>query len=501
MEVNNNAKRLAKNTIYMYIRMFFLMLLSLYMSRILLHSLGVKDFGVYNLVGSFVAMFSGIKTLFATSTQRFLNYEMGRGNIDLLNVIFNTSVYVNAIISFLFFAVLEIAGLWYFNGRINVDPDKITDAYVVFHLSILTTIVSIMTIPYDAVILAREKMNFFAVISVVEGIFKLIAAMALTLSPDGRLVLYAVFLLIVSILIRIIEYVYCSQNFPECKIRLVGNKSIFKQMFTFSGWQLMGNTAFAISQHGVNVVFNFFGGTIVNAARGLSLQILDVTNRFLGSITIVSNPYCVKKYAEGDSEQMFRAMFFLSKILFLIQLILALPIALFIEEILSLWLMEVPPYTSGFVRLILLYSVFRSLHGPIDIVFKAVGEIKIYQIIESVLLIMPIVLGFLYLNFNVNYYVVFVLIILFEILNLVAILLLSSKICKLDIKEYLKNVVVPCLVCLFIGVSTCGISFFYYRLLVRGISVILSFVLMYRYMCISGFSHTDLKIIENMYRI
>lgn len=498
MATVSNSKRLAKNTIYMYIRMIFLMVLSLYMSRVLLSNLGVKDFGIYNVVGSFVAIFGGLKILFATATQRFLNYEMGRGNNIKLNSIFNTSIIVNAIIAVVFVLILEGAGLWFFNGRINVDPDRVKDAYIVFQLSILTAIISIMTIPYDAVILAHERMNFYAIISVIEGILKLFAALALVLFLSDRLVLYSIFLLIVSLLIRIIESIYCSRYFEECKLNLVLDRPIFKEMMSFSWWQLMGNTAYAISQHGINVVFNIFGGPIVNAARGLSLQVFEATNRFLTSITIVANPYSVKKYAEGDSQQMYKAMFFLSKLLFIIQLLMALPLTLFTEEILLLWLGKVPQYTPGFVRLILLYSVFRSLHGPIDIVFKAVGNIRLYQVVESILLVMPVVLGYLYLFIQTNYYMVFVLIVIFEIINLMAILVLASRICKMRIWSYFTQVAIPCLICLMIMFSFSSIVYYYNNLPIKLLVLLLSFIVVSLYMYYGGFSRSEISIIKSI---
>lgn len=484
----------------MYIRMIFLMVLSLYMSRVLLSNLGVKDFGIYNVVGSFVAIFGGIKILFATATQRFLNYEMGRGNNNRLNCIFNTSIIVNAIIAVVFVLILEGAGVWFFNGRINVDPDRVKDAYIVFQLSILTAIISIMTIPYDAVILAHERMNFFAIISVVEGILKLVAALALVLFLSNRLVLYSVFLLFVSLLIRIIESLYCSRFFEECKLNLFIDRSIFKEMMSFSGWQLMGNTAYAISQHGINVVFNIFGGPVVNAARGLSLQVFEATNRFLTSITIVANPYSVKKYAEGDSSQMFRAMFFLSKLLFIIQLLMVIPLFIFTEEVLSLWLGDVPDYTIGFVRLILLYSIFRSLHGPIDIVFKAVGDIKAFQIVESVLLVLPVIVGYCYLKIYVNFYIVFSFIVVFELINLVAIITLSSKICDLNVTEYLKRVIAPCLICLALVVVLFSILFYSNCLFARFLILILSYSTILAYMYWRGFTQNEINIVKSIIR-
>ena len=498
MTTLTDSKRLAKNTALMYVRMVFLMLLSFYMSRVLLNNLGIEDYGIYNVVGSFVAIFSGIKILFATSTQRFLNFEMGRGNCKLLNTIFSTSVIVNVIISIFFLILLEVAGLWYFDGKINVAPDKLNDAHIVFHMSVLTAIVSIMTVPYDGVILAHEKMDFYAAITVLEGILKLFIALSLMLFFNNKLILYSIFLFGVSIIIRFIEYFYCKINFEECSFKLIWDKRIFKEMLSFSGWQLLGNTAYAISQHGVNIVFNFFGGPIVNAARGLSLQIFDATNRFLSSITVVANPYSVKKYAEGNSEQMYKIMYFLSKLLFLVQLFMVIPLMIFTDEALKLWLGEVPPYTIGFVRLILLYSLIRSLHGPVDIIFKAVGQLRTYQIADSVLLIMPILFSFLYLLFNVNYYIAYLFIVAFEIIDLIAILVISVKKCGLNLFNYLINVILPCATCTAISIISFSLLFCNTSLFTKLFVVVISFIMVSTYMYFKGFSTNEIQTIKSI---
>ncbi len=443
----NTTKRLAKNTGYMYFRMLLLMLISFYTSRVVLKQLGVEDYGIYNLVGSIVALFSSIRGLFSSSTQRFLNYEMGRGNEGKLMVVFNTSIYVNLSLAIFFFVAAEILGLWYLDFKAVIPIESIIPAHWVLQFSILTAIVTIMTTPFDAVIIAHEEMKFYAYLSIFESILKLFAVYMLSISPLNKLIFYSFLLFIVSVLIASINVFYCRKEFLEVKFRHVWDKDYFKRMAEFAGWNFFGNSAFTFTQNGLNMVLNFFGGPVLNAARGVANQVSSALQHFVSNIVIVIKPYCVKCYGEGERGRLMSTLFLSAKAIFAIQLCVALPFLFFTEEILRFWLGIIPDYSIIFLQLILINAIIRSLAYVIDVLFQAVGNLKYYQICEGIVLALPIPFSYLGLKYGASYSFVFICVIIFEIINQIACCIIAHKIAGLIIKEYLSKVIFPCAVC------------------------------------------------------
>lgn len=476
----------------MYIRMFVLLLISLYSSRLLLNELGVDDYGIFNLVGSVIAMVSMIKGMFSSSTQRFLNYEMGKGNFEKLQTIFNMSIYINIIISVIFVFFVESIGMWFIEYKINIDPSRLYAAKWVFHLSVISTVITIMTTPFDAVIIANEKMNIYALISIFDGILRLIIIFMIPFFGIDKLIIYAVLLLLVSIIIRLINTIYCHRNFRETHYKRVWNKDVFKEMFSFAGWQLFGTTAYTLTNNGLNMLLNIFGGPAVNAARGVAYQVNGAINQFLSNVTIVTNPYSIKSYAEGKKEQMFNMMFFSSKILFIIELCLIIPIIFITYSILKIWLGIVPEYAVGFVKIILIWSLLRSIHTPIDTIFKAVGKIKVYQITEGILLSMPLLFSYIALKQGNSLYIVFYMMLLFEIINFIVILLFAKKIADLNLFSYFEKVILPCIICLSVGVLFyLFISFFINSPIYKfGISILADIFCLF-FMFIFGFNKQE----------
>ena len=284
-ENRRHGKTLAENTAVMYIRMAVLTVVYFYTSRVLLRELGVDDFGIYSLVGSVVAMFESIKVLFTASTQRFLSYEMGRGNPQRLSAVFNTSLYINLFIALIFIILAEIAGIWFLEYKANISQDRMFAAECVFQLSLLSTVLSILTTPYDASVIAHEKMNFYALISVIDGILKLLAVLILPIIPFDRLIFYGIAVVAVTLSLRITTIIYCNKHFPESKLKKVYDSSLLKQMIAFAGWRFVGNASFTITQNGLNMLLNVFGGTVVNAARGISYQVKGAVSMFLNNVS------------------------------------------------------------------------------------------------------------------------------------------------------------------------------------------------------------------------
>lgn len=440
-----NRSRLVKNSVFMYIRMFILLLISLYTSRILLKELGINDYGIYNLVGSVIAMFSSLRSLFASSTQRFMSVEIGKGNREKLNQIFCISIYINILLSLVFVTLVEILGIWFFTYKINVSPDRLFAAQCVFQLSLASAVVSIMTTPYDASIIANERMDFYAFASIVEGLLKLLIVFLLGCFRAGdKLILYGILLLCVQVLVRLINSTYCKRNFSECKLRLCWNREVCYEMTSFAGWQFFGNTAFAFTHNGMNIILNIFGGPVVNAARGIAMQVNRAIGQFLSNITIAVTPHCMVLYAKDQKQEVYSLLFFTSKVLFTIQCCISVPLLFLTDEILSLWLTTMPEYTTIFLRIVLIWSIVRSLHSPLDILFKAAGKIRDYQITEGLLLLLPVLLSYLALSKGMPIWSVFAITTVMEVVNLFAVTLLAAKVIDFPLYEYYSSILPTC---------------------------------------------------------
>ena len=443
--MDSSKNRIAKNVVFMYIRMFVLMLISLYTSRIILRELGVDDYGIYNLVGSIIAVFSSLRVLFTSAIQRFMNTEMGRGNYESLTKVFNMGVFVNVLLSVVFVLAVEILGIWFFENKINIPSERLFAAQCVFQLSLVSTVIGIMTTPYDAVIIANERMDFYAFSSIFDGILRLLIVFLLAYLPFDHLIAYALLLLAVQLLMRMIIAMYCRRNFTECYYKWCWDKQLFREMTSFAGWQFFGNTAFALTHNGLNMVLNIFGGAVVNAARGLATQVNTALGQFLSNIMIAVNPYCMKTYAQGNKEGAYMMLYFMTKILFAVQCLIVIPFFFLTEEVLELWLTEVPDYTVLFLRLILIWSLVRSVHSPIDTLFKASGEMKYYQLFEGITLSLPVIVSYIILSQGYPVYSVFVVTSIFEAINMMVILVVARARVGFSLKKYTHNAMLPCI--------------------------------------------------------
>ena len=436
-----NNKRIAKNTAMLYIRTFVILAITLYTSRLLLANLGVTDFGLYNLVAGVVGLFSSLKGVFASSVQRFLNYEKGLGNADGVHRVFCISVIVHILIAIVFALIVEAFGIWFINHKLNIPEGSVDTALFVFHCSITTACITILSTPYDAAIIANEKMNAFAWISILDAVLKLIVIFLITVLPFENIRSYAVLLVCITLLIRGINVLYC-RRFPECCFVFLWDKSLFKNLTSFAGWNFFGNTAYALVNEGLNMMLNIYGGVVANAARGIAYQVRAAVGQLSGNLLVASQPYIIQQAAGGNREETFRNINEVSRILFFIMAITVLPLIVYCEQILELWLTTPPPYAVTFTRLILFYSVIRTLHGPIDLLFKAVGKIRKYQIVDScsLLLSLPVSYGLLKMGYPV--YMVFVAMSGVEIVTLFSIVGMAYFEVGFTICSYLKEVIV-----------------------------------------------------------
>ena len=402
MKENNNSRRIAKNSMMLYIRMIFTMAVTLYTSRVVLNVLGVSEYGIYNVIGGVVMMFSSINTTMATAVQRFMNFEMGRKNFKGLNDIFNTSVIIHFFIAAIVFVLLETLGVWFLNAKMNIDPSRMEAANWVLQFSILAFIVTILSVPYDAVIIANEHMQAFAVISIIEVALKLFIAFSVAWFDFDKLKLYAVLTFGVSLVLRIIYGSYSKRHFAEAKFKWEWHKDLFKEMLSFAGWNLIGVSSTLIRTQGINIVLNLFFGTLVNAAMGIANQVKTAVDQFTNNFLMALNPQITKSYASEDHEYLFKLVFNGSKYAFYLVFFLTLPILMETEYILKLWLKTVPDYTVIFVRLVLITSIIEALSKTLIQTMFATGNIRRYQIIVGsvTILNLPLAILFLYLGFQ-----------------------------------------------------------------------------------------------------
>ncbi|RLJ97681.1 lipopolysaccharide biosynthesis protein [Tenacibaculum discolor] len=449
---------IAINTLFLYFRLVFLMFISFYTSRILLELLGVEDYGVYNVVGSLVAIFSSVKGLMTSSTQRFLNYEMGKGRSENINVVFSMSIMIHIALSVLFFIIVEAFGVWYIENKLVIAPERLSAAFYVFHFSLLSVIVSIMSIPYDALIVANEKMKVYAYISILDGILKLLLILVLLYSTVDSLILYSVGVFIITIVIRGASSLYCKRTFKDIKFRISWESNLFKEMLKFSGWQFFGNTGYAIQNQGINMLLNLFYGPALNTVRGLSQKVSGALQMFTQNLLIASNPQIVKLYAQGEQERFIHLVLKVMKYSFFLIMMLMIPFLLFTIDLLDLWLKEVPSFLEEFIQLTLIYSMVRVFHNPIDSAIKAKGDIRSYQIFDSFFLLLSLPLSYFFLLKGFPPVSVIVSMIIMEVINLIFLLFYTKK--KLNIKffEYFNVVGIPVIV-----VVSIELLFFYVK--------------------------------------
>jgi O-antigen/teichoic acid export membrane protein len=429
----------------MYIRMGIMMFVNLYTSRIILRELGVEDYGIYNVIGSIVVLFNSLRGVFASSTQRFLNFEMGKGNRENLCKVFNLSLQVNLLIVAIFLLFVEPTGLWFIHEQMNFDPSRFTAVQYVLQFSILSAVLSILSISFDAVVIANEKMSFYAYMSIIDALMRLGICYLIQLASD-KLILYGFLMMFSTFIVLVANIIYCRTHFHEVRLRRIWDWPYLKEMAHFAGWNFFGNTAYALSNNGINMILNVFGGPVVNTARGITYQVNQSLSMITENIALVFRPFTIKTYAEGDEEKAMSVTFLTSKIYFYIQLLIVIVFSFFLKEILMIWLGIVPEYIEPFMVIILWYTLCRTLHIPIDILFYAVGNLKKFQLCEGVMLVLPVPISYLLLKNGLPYYTAFIAMLVIECINMVCICHIAKKVCKLHLPSYRKQVVWPCLV-------------------------------------------------------
>ena len=437
---SSTNKRIAKNTIMLYIRMVFLMIINLYTSRVILNALGVDDYGIYNVVGGFVSMFAVVSGSMSNAISRYITFELGKGDYNKTKIIFSTSVNILILTSFIIILIAETVGLWFLNSKMVIPAERLVAANWTFQLAVATFCFNLISVPYNADIIAHERMTAFAYISIVEAIFKLLVAYFVFYLIVDKLIIYALLLFFVSVFLRIIYGVYCVRNFEEANYHLVLDKTIFKEMVGFAGWSFIGSTAGILRDQGGNVLLNLFCGPIVNAARGISIQVSSAVNAFAMNFMTAINPQIIKSYAQGKQDYMVSLVNQSARFSYYLLLIISLPIIFGINSLLNIWLGLVPDYTPIFVQLSLVLVISDSLANPFITVMLATGKIKKYQIVAGSINLLNLPFSYLFLKIGFSPEIVFVIAItISQVLIFVRILLLKPYI-NISVTSFIKDV-------------------------------------------------------------
>lgn len=388
----DNNKRIMKNTLALYVRMILMMVVSLFTSRVILDTLGVKDYGTYNVVGGIIAMFSAFSGMFSGAISRFLTYELGRSDSKRLTEVFSTSVTIQIGIAVIFVVVGEILGLYFLNCQLVIPEGRMIAANWVLQCSIVTFFINLISVPYNAAIIAHERMSAFAYISIFEVTMKLLIAYALYISPIDKLISYAILLMLLSVAIRLVYGSYCKRHFFECHYRFRYDKTLLKEMSGFAGWNFIGSGAYILNTQGLNVLINLFFGVTLNAARGIANQVDGAIMQLVNNFMTAVKPQITKSIAVGDYSYMESLVCRGSKFGYFLMLLFFVPIYVETPQILSLWLKNVPDYTIAFVRLAMVASMVDLLGTTISTTVIATGKVKDYYIVIGLfgLIVFPI---------------------------------------------------------------------------------------------------------------
>ncbi len=438
----SSNKRIAKNTIFLYFRMLITMAVGLYTSRVVLNTLGVEDYGINSVVGGVVAMFSLISASISGSIGRFITYELGTGNIEKLKKVFSTSVTIQIILAIVIIVVAEIVGIWFLNNKLEIAPDRMVAAHWVFHCSLITFAIGLISLPYNACIVAHEHMNAFAYVSILEVVLKLVIVYMLLISPFDKLETYAVLGVIVAIIIRLIYGWYCKRKFVECSYRPILDKPLFKQMFNFAGWQLLGSSAAVLRGQGCDVLINLFTKTtVVNAAAGIAATLTGVISGFVGNFTMAFTPQITKLYAAGRFEELIKLIYMGCKFAPYLMLIIALPVFFNAEFILKIWLGVVPEHTVNFVLITIIFMFNELIALPLITAKNATGKIRNYQIIVGGILLLTLPIAYIALWLGAPIEFVFIAKVITSIFAMFArLFLLRGDIPGLNSLHFLTNV-------------------------------------------------------------
>ena len=437
-------KRIAINSIYMSIRMVFVLCITLYTTRVVLDALGIVDYGIYNVVCGFASMFTFLNTSMSNGIQRFFNFEYGKNGIDGAKKVYNAGLLIQIILAIIIIISCETIGVWYLYNKMVIPPDRIIAAMWVFQFSILSFVFVILKAPYSASVMAHEKMGFYSVLSIIEVVFKLAIVLLIPYLPGDSLIIYGVLFALISFIDFFSFYLYSKINFEEIKINKSFDKCIIKSMLGFSGWNIFGSFSNMMKEQGINLVLNFFCGPIVNAARGVANQVNGGIQGFVTNILIPVRPQIIQSFASGNTKRTLNLTYSVSKLSCLFLYLICVPIMLEIKDILSLWLKgNVPNHTESFVIIIIATAFISNLNASVSGVVHASGKMKKYQLATTFCSLLCIPLSYIVLYNHYSPELALSMVFLSMLLVQAVSLLVLKTIIKYSIKDYIKSVILP----------------------------------------------------------
>lgn len=462
IDESQNNRRIAKNTLFLYARMFLMMIISLYTSRVVLNALGVDDYGIYNVVGGVVTLFTILSGSLSAAIQRFITYELGGGDENRLKKVFSTSISVQVALIVIITLLLETIGVWFLNNKMVIPDDRMYAANWLFQFSVITFAVNLWIVPYNAEIIAHEKMSVFAYISIFEGVAKLVIAFLILYEPFDRLIYYGLLVLVVSVIVQSIYRWYCKKHFEECHYSFIYDKELLKSMFGFSGWNFIGAASAVLRDQGGNIILNMFFGPAVNAARGVAMSINSAIHGFTTNFMMSLNPQITKNYATGNHEYMFKLIFQGARLSFYILFLVALPIIITAPYLLKVWLGTVPEHAASFTRLVIVFTLSECLASPLITAMLATGRIRNYQLIVGGCQLLNLPISYVLLRLGLVPESVFVVAIVISVLCEMLRLIMLKNMINLSVASFLRNVYLNVII---VSVISClapvALGFFY----------------------------------------
>ena len=442
-QTSDNNKRIAKNTLFLYLRMFVIMLTALFTSRIVLDVLGAADYGLNNVIGGVVVLFSFLNAALLSATQRYINFYLGKQDYKQTNIVFCMSMNTYLLLSILVVILGETIGMWFVNTQLNIPQDRVYAAQWVYQFTLLQFVINLLRVPYNASIIAYERMNFYAYISLIEVIIKLLVVYLLYITSYDKLIFYSFLYTIIPLSITVIYKWYCNRNFETTKYRVIWDKVAFKEMFCFSGWSLFGSLANLAAHQGLNILINIFYGVTVNAAAGIANQISTNVYQFISNFQTAFQPQIIKTYAAKELEHFNKLIFQTSKFSYFMVLVLVLPILFTIDGILDIWLKAVPEYTAIFCRLILVYFSIEAITAPLWMSVQATGKIRNYQILMASLIFLNFPIAYIVLKLGLPVYSIWIVRIMVNLVVMIARCIYMKKKLNFPLLPYIKAVIMP----------------------------------------------------------
>lgn len=450
--MSSNKSAIAKNTIYLYIRMLAVMLVSLYTSRVVLVVLGTTDYGIYNVVGGIVAIMAMLNGTLSSSTSRFLTYALGENDKEELNKTFSASLNLHIVVALIVLLLAETIGLWFLNNKIVLPDDRRIAAFWVYQFSIVTMMFNFTQVPYTASLISHENMSIYAIVGLYDALAKLAIAFLIKISPIDNLIFYALLLMLNTIIVQMFYRTYTKKKYPECRFRRVKDRPLYAKLLKYSGWEMFGSVATVSQGQGVNIVLNLFFGPVVNAARAIVVQIETAVMQLINNFLLAVRPQVIKNCAERKFDEMYKLSFYASKFSFILMLAMVIPLSFEIDFVLNIWLgEEVPQYTNVFAVLVLISCLFSSIHRSSLMPYHAIGKIKTGNIVGGSLMIASLPISYVLFKFGMPPYWAFIVIIFTNTAQQFITWIIIHGYVHFSYKHLITDVYIPCLIIMIIS--------------------------------------------------